>query len=484
MRRIPAIAAGLATVGVVVSAVWLQATRLDPDHHQRYVEALIRAEELDTRLDAELASARLGLVTHYDGLVAILDRVDANRAGLEHAPSWVTLEPELAAYDEAFRSKRELVERFKTQHAVLRNSVRLLPFLADRHPDPVAASTTVAAVLSASSDPTPTRWQRAADALALVEGTDLARHAGVVVERHPTVDTLVGQLMAVPVAERARDALAVYTRAHDAAVERQATRLLAFVISVALTVFFGCIAIILRLQRARDREADLARLRSRFVAMASHEFRTPLSVILSSTELLRRYGDRWDVDRAETHLSRVSVAVREMKDMLDRILVIGRNDATPLRHQPRPVVVSRILDAAVADVRAIAGDARALDVEDSSGDERIVLDERQMRHVLTNLLSNAVKYSPEDSIVRVSARREGDVLTLEVADEGIGIPRREQAQLFEAFHRCSNAVTFEGTGLGLAMVKAWVDAHRGTIEVDSDAGRGTRFTVRIPAEAA
>ena len=169
--------------------------------------------------------------------------------------------------------------------------------------------------------------------------------------------------------------------------------------------------------------------------------------------------------------------------MLDRVLVIGRHDDTPLQHQPRPVAVAELLEAAVAEVRATVGAERTLDVRDDSGPEPVVLDGRQVRHMLTNLLSNACKYSPSHAPVTLSARREGSVLRLDVADQGIGIPRRELGELFHPFHRCSNAADFEGTGLGLAMVKVWVDAHRGTIEVDSAEGEGTHIIVRIPAEA-
>jgi len=483
MTRLTAIAAALSTAGVVVSATWLQVTRIDPAAHQTYVEALLRAEDLDTRLDTELGRAHLGQVTHYDGLVAVLDRIDANRAHLEQVPPWSDLQPELAAYDEARRQKRRLVEHFKTEHAVLRNSVRLLPYLADRHPDPPAATRTVAAVLSASTDPTPTRRARAAAMLREVEGSDLARHGATVLERQPALAVTVGHLAEAPVAETARAALTSYGADHDLALARQGTQTLGVVAFVSFAVLFACIAAILRLGRARDREAELARLRSRFVAMASHEFRTPLSVILSSNELLRRYGDRWDAERAQTHLSRVSTSVREMKDMLDRVLVIGRNDETPLRYQPSPVAVAELLEAAVAEVRSMVGAERQLNVQDDSGPELLVLDGRQLRHMLTNLLSNACKYSPDRSPVTLTARREGELLRLEVADQGIGIPRREQGELFHPFHRCSNAADFEGTGLGLAMVKAWVDAHRGTIEVDSAVGQGTRIIVCIPAEA-
>ncbi len=110
----------------------------------------------------------------------------------------------------------------------------------------------------------------------------------------------------------------------------------------------------------------------------------------------------------------------------------------------------------------------------------MLLDESLLRHVLSNLLSNAFKYSPVTSTVRFSVTEQEDGVLFEISDEGIGIPEEELEQLFEAFHRCSNASAIPGTGLGLAVVKRSLDVHQGTIEVDSRVGRGTRFAVRVP----
>jgi signal transduction histidine kinase len=124
-----------------------------------------------------------------------------------------------------------------------------------------------------------------------------------------------------------------------------------------------------------------------------------------------------------------------------------------------------------------------VELSTSGGAARLGLDERLVRHILVNLLSNALKYSPVDSVVRLTVATRADELVFEVEDAGIGIPEDDLPTLFEPFHRGANAADFDGTGLGLAMVKRCVDVHRGSIVVDSRIGRGTRFSVRLPASA-
>lgn len=483
MTRWTSLAAAGSLGLTLAAALALARVQVEAVHHRNTTEALLRAEELDARLDTELSRVRLGHVTHYDGLVQAVDRLRANRRRLDDAPPWVDLAPALAAYDEALATKLDGLEHAKTQHAVLRNSVRLLPYLADRHEDPAAAARTVAAVLSASVDPTPERQARGREVVATLPEGALRRHAAMVLARQPTLDAQLAAVAAAPVGDHARHALATYTRAHDRALAREARHELALVTTVALSLLSICLVVIVQLRRARDREADLARLRTRFVAMASHEFRTPLSVILSSARMLERYADRWSVERTHDHLGRVTNAVREMKDMLDRILVIEHDAATPLRYQPAPTPIGDLLRASVEASRALVGGSRTVEVEDLTGDAVVTVDARQVRHILTNLLSNAFKYSPTTTPVRLSARHGPTGLTLEVADQGIGIPPEDRSQLFQAFHRCSNAGDVGGTGLGLAMVRAWVEAHGGRIDVHSELQRGTRFVVHIPQES-
>lgn len=233
-------------------------------------------------------------------------------------------------------------------------------------------------------------------------------------------------------------------------------------------------------RRALARERELSELKSRFVSMTSHEFRTPLATILSSTELLRDYGDRLPEAEREELLGMVKTAVKRMTEMLEQVLFIGRAEAGRLEFSPAPLDVRALCGSLLEEMARGRPAARRIRFDCEGGRFERVLDEKLVRHILTNLLDNALKYSPEERDVSFRLRCEGERTVFEVSDQGIGIPLEDQAHLFETFHRASNVGTVSGTGLGLAIVKKSADLHGGTIHVDSIRGRGTRFTVTIP----
>ncbi len=235
-------------------------------------------------------------------------------------------------------------------------------------------------------------------------------------------------------------------------------------------------------REALQQQRELNELRSRFVAMTSHEFRTPLSSILSAQELLKHYGDRLpEAEKAEI-LESISAGVHRMMRMLDRVLLIGKADAQMLEFVPRPLnlkpLCEELADEACKQQAANPCNVRVQFVGDVTHG---AYDEKLLRHIFGNLLSNAVKYSPEGGEVRLDVSVGKGLTVFEVSDQGIGIPVDEISHLFESFHRASNVGAIPGTGLGLAIVKNAVDVHGGTIEVNSTAGQGTRFTVRLPS---
>jgi len=238
---------------------------------------------------------------------------------------------------------------------------------------------------------------------------------------------------------------------------------------------------------ALEKQKELNLLKSRFVSMTSHEFRTPLAAILSSAELLRHYSDRMPPEEKEELFESIEASIGRMTQMLDNILIIGRADADRLEFKPMPVRIGDLVDALSSEVRsAVVADGREIPefvVSVEADTESLWLDEKLVRHILGNLLSNAFKYSPAGGIVRFGTRMEGGFLTFTVADQGIGIPQDELHRLFESFHRANNVGNIPGTGLGLAIVKKAVDAHGGNIDVESTVGAGTRFTVTLPAQA-
>ncbi|MBX3652594.1 MAG: PAS domain S-box protein [Ramlibacter sp.] len=238
-------------------------------------------------------------------------------------------------------------------------------------------------------------------------------------------------------------------------------------------------------REALEQQKALNELRTRFVAMTSHEFRTPLAAILSAGELLRDYGDRLPADEKAELLDSIAAAVQRMSRMMDRVLLLGKADAQMLEFAPQPLDLVPLCRQFVDEAKAQHPDSASEVVTAFAPDlRRGLYDEKLLRHIFGNLLSNALKYSPGGGTVRFSVRHDDKGNTVfEVADQGIGIPADEITHLFESFHRASNVGDIQGTGLGLAIVKTAVDKHGGRIEVDSVPGEGTRFGVWLPPTA-
>jgi len=234
------------------------------------------------------------------------------------------------------------------------------------------------------------------------------------------------------------------------------------------------------IRKALAQEKELSDLKSRFISMASHEFRTPLGTILSSSELLEHYGSQWLAGKGLVHLRRIQAAVHHMTQLLNDVLILGKADAGKLEFNPAPMDLAQFCRDLMEEVQL--GEGRRHTLHFASHGEYVgaCLDEKLLRQILSNLLSNACKYSPEGSIVHFDLEcREGQVIFY-VRDQGIGIPPEDQARLFETFHRARNVNNIPGTGLGMAIVKKSVDLHGGTIHVASQVGVGTTFTVTLP----
>lgn len=236
----------------------------------------------------------------------------------------------------------------------------------------------------------------------------------------------------------------------------------------------------LETRAAVERQKKLNELRSRFIAMTSHEFRTPLATILSSQDLLQSYGDRLPPDEKLELFEMIRSGVNRMTRMLERILLLGQAEAHMLEFRPRPLDLEALFKDLATEAMSLQPESRCkVVVECSSSVVGPVLDENLLRHIFSNLLSNAIKYSPEGGDVRVWIHAQGPQAVFEVSDHGIGIPPDEIEDLFESFQRASNVGNIQGTGLGLAIVKQSVDLHGGSIAVQRRAGGGTRFTVRL-----
>ena len=234
------------------------------------------------------------------------------------------------------------------------------------------------------------------------------------------------------------------------------------------------------LLKTLEREKELSQLKSSFVSMVSHEFRTPLGIIQSSAELLREFHDRMPANERAEQLDSISRNTRRMASMMEGVLVLSRLEAGKLPFQPAAMDLNLFCRRVVDEVLSATNRRCQIELSLSQGPLQARADEQLLGHIFTNLLSNAVKYSEPGTAVSFAVERDGDDAVCVVRDRGIGISEEDQQQLFNAFHRGSNVGPRPGTGLGLLLVKRCTQLHRGKVRVSSRIGEGTTVTVRIP----
>jgi PAS domain S-box-containing protein len=233
------------------------------------------------------------------------------------------------------------------------------------------------------------------------------------------------------------------------------------------------------LRGALEKEKELNDLKSRFSSMVSHEFRTPLAMIQSSSDLLKFYSDRLDNERKLEHLDAIQLQVKRLTGLLDEILVISRAESVGLEFHLEQTDLQVFCHSIVQEFQVMAATHR-VDFSVTADCLLAYIDAKLIRQALTNLLLNAVKYSSEGSTVHLMLSCTPTHALIRVTDQGIGIPEEDQKDLFEIFHRARNVGAIQGTGLGLAIVKQAVEAHGGTIGVESKIGVGTTFTITLP----
>jgi signal transduction histidine kinase len=234
------------------------------------------------------------------------------------------------------------------------------------------------------------------------------------------------------------------------------------------------------LLKSLAREKELGQLKSNFVSMVSHEFRTPLGVIMSSAEILENYLEQLEPAERREQLQSIQKNTRRMADLMEEVLVLGMVEAGKLDFKPAAMDFAAFCRRLVEELLTVTSNKCAVQVSTSADVNHAFADERLLQHVFINLLSNAVKYSPAGSTVHFEIERDGDLAVCRIRDQGMGIPETDLERLFSAFFRGRNASLVPGTGLGLTIVKRCVELHRGKIKVESAVGRGTTVTVRLP----
>lgn len=235
-----------------------------------------------------------------------------------------------------------------------------------------------------------------------------------------------------------------------------------------------------QLERLLHKERELSELRSRFVSMASHEFRTPLTTILSSVEVIDMAVES-QPPMLVKHTRRIRESIGYLRNVLEDFLQLGKLDVRGTDLHVQPVDIPALAEELAEELRLMCKPGQDVELElEGFFDGTVPHSANALRIVLTNLVTNAIKYSDEGTAIDIRIRRHGDCIIVRVADEGIGIPEHEIPLLFERFFRASNAESIKGTGLGLHIVGRYVAAMAGEIGAESVEGRGTTFTVRLP----
>jgi PAS domain S-box-containing protein len=233
------------------------------------------------------------------------------------------------------------------------------------------------------------------------------------------------------------------------------------------------------LSEALDKERQLNEIKSRFVSMASHEFRTPLSSVLSSASLLAKYTTTEQQPNRDRHINRIKESVKHLNDLLEDFLSLGKLDegkvGAVFSEFNLPVAVQDTID----DMKGIVKEGQQI-LYDHDGKSLVNSDKKLLRNILINLISNAVKFSENNATIQVSSAVEDGEAIISVRDQGIGISEEDQAHLFSSFFRGKNALNIQGTGLGLHIVKRYADLMGGTLHLQSKLGAGTTITLRIP----
>lgn len=234
----------------------------------------------------------------------------------------------------------------------------------------------------------------------------------------------------------------------------------------------------LELRKSLEKEKELGELKSRFVSMASHEFRTPLSTVLSSTYLLQKYTSTEDQPKRDKHIERIVSSVNMLTDILNDFLSVGKIEEGQITPKFCYFNISEHISNLVNEMKPILKKGQEI-IYCHNGEDKTWLDPSLLKHIVMNLLSNAIKFSPEGADITIETNREDAGLTLRVKDQGIGISKEDQQHLFQRFFRGTNVTTIQGTGLGLHIVQKYADLMDGETTFNSELEKGTAFMLRF-----
>lgn len=233
------------------------------------------------------------------------------------------------------------------------------------------------------------------------------------------------------------------------------------------------------LNEAYQKEKQLSEIKSRFVSIASHEFRTPLSTVLSSASLLAKYSTTEDQPKRERHVEKIKNAVRNLNDILEDFLSLGKLDEGKVDMHPVEFNLHECISAVSEETSSLLKPGQQISIV-HDGPPLVCTDKKLLKNVIVNLVTNSIKFSDPGKSIKIKSRISESEASVEIIDEGIGIPEDELEHLYSSFHRARNAINIQGTGLGLHIVKRYLDLLNGNIRVSSTLGKGTSFCIQIP----
>lgn len=283
----------------------------------------------------------------------------------------------------------------------------------------------------------------------------------------------------------------IISKGHEVIGRRKNGTTFPFLLSISEVVhdskkiFIGIIHDISEIKELKEikeallKERELSELKSRFVTMASHEFRTPLSAILSSVSLIARYNENEDVDKRLKHVNRIKASVENLTTILNGFMSLSKLEEGVVVVDAVMFDIMELSEDVIDELNGILKNGQQIVYKHIGQKLSVHLDMNLLRNIMINLVSNAIKYSKEKKKIWVTTNIENEKMILIVRDEGIGIPEYEQKYLFNRFFRAHNATSISGTGLGLNIVKKYLDLMRGEIAFISN-HEGTTFTVQIP----
>lgn len=237
------------------------------------------------------------------------------------------------------------------------------------------------------------------------------------------------------------------------------------------------------IKNALKKEKELNELKTKFLSLVSHEFKTPLSGILTSTMLLNKYKLSEEQDKRYKHIKIITDKVHYLNNILDDFLSIEKLETGKINYTFKNFKLSKIVNQVIYNMNMLLKEGQKINYPEEIDEISLYQDEKTMELILSNLIHNAIKYSPENSVIDISINQNSKNTIFTIEDHGLGIPSKDQNRMFERYFRADNVLHTEGTGIGLNIVKSHLDNLKGTIKFKSEVNKGTIFTITIPNKA-